>query len=318
MAPELVDNAVYTWDQLGERFGFRPDYLGAAGGMISRPDHDALLIITHPGGARSINYDDYWDGEDLIYTGRGKLGDQQRTGQNRDLGDNRRSTYVFEPSGSRQLRFLGRARTVEEWTALGTDTSGQQRQILRFRLRFDQPTTGAPLTADPPVAVRRDLLRQPRPFDPLRRPQPATLSRDRVDPAEAAARSEKATQDHHDLLTALDAHLRDAGWSAISEIPLAIDLQSTDPAGQRWIFEAKTITPGKDLARVRSALAQLLEYRVLYGREDDRLCLVTNAPIADRLGRVLSALDICVLVHTDAHFCAGSDRTGGQLPSLLD
>ncbi len=45
-APELVDNTVHTWDHLGERFGFAPDYLGAAGGMISRPDYNALLIIT--------------------------------------------------------------------------------------------------------------------------------------------------------------------------------------------------------------------------------------------------------------------------------
>jgi hypothetical protein len=44
--------------------------------MIPRPDLNALLLITHPGGGKSFDYDDYWDGADLMYTGRGKKGDQ--------------------------------------------------------------------------------------------------------------------------------------------------------------------------------------------------------------------------------------------------
>jgi hypothetical protein len=55
--------------------GFRESYLGAAGGMISRPAHDAVLIITHPGGAKSFDYGDYWENDrTLIYAGRGKTG----------------------------------------------------------------------------------------------------------------------------------------------------------------------------------------------------------------------------------------------------
>lgn len=38
--------------------------------MIPRPARNTLLLVTHPGGARAIDYGDYWDGEDLIYTGR--------------------------------------------------------------------------------------------------------------------------------------------------------------------------------------------------------------------------------------------------------
>lgn len=30
-----------------------------------------------PGGGKSFDYQDYWDGEDLIYTGRGQVGDQR-------------------------------------------------------------------------------------------------------------------------------------------------------------------------------------------------------------------------------------------------
>lgn len=54
--------------------------------MVPRPDYDAVLLITHPGGARSIDYQDYWEGAELIYTGRGQRGDQRREGANRDVG----------------------------------------------------------------------------------------------------------------------------------------------------------------------------------------------------------------------------------------
>jgi hypothetical protein len=47
----LVAGATYTWEELGARFDFGPDYLGAAGGMVSRPEQNALMLVTHPGGA---------------------------------------------------------------------------------------------------------------------------------------------------------------------------------------------------------------------------------------------------------------------------
>jgi hypothetical protein len=37
--------------------------------MMSRPELDALLLVTCPGGARSFNYDDYWSRGELFYTG---------------------------------------------------------------------------------------------------------------------------------------------------------------------------------------------------------------------------------------------------------
>jgi hypothetical protein len=46
---------------------------------------DSVLLITHPNGGKSFDYKDYWDGDDLIYTGRGKVGDQQRSGPNLDV-----------------------------------------------------------------------------------------------------------------------------------------------------------------------------------------------------------------------------------------
>jgi hypothetical protein len=56
---------------------------------------NALLLMTWPGGARSFNYDDYWSQGDLIYTGRGKTGDQKLEGANRDLADNTRTNYCL-------------------------------------------------------------------------------------------------------------------------------------------------------------------------------------------------------------------------------
>jgi hypothetical protein len=32
----------------GELFDFAPDYLGSVGGMVSRPDQGALLLMTTP------------------------------------------------------------------------------------------------------------------------------------------------------------------------------------------------------------------------------------------------------------------------------
>jgi hypothetical protein len=71
--PDLVAGRVYTWKELEAMFQFSSGYLGAAGGMVSRPAMNALLLITHPGGAKSFDYEDRWeDDKHLVYTGRGK------------------------------------------------------------------------------------------------------------------------------------------------------------------------------------------------------------------------------------------------------
>jgi hypothetical protein len=101
----LEPGTTYSWEQLGAIFGFRPAYLSAVGGMAPRPEHGVVLLITHPGGARRIDYGDYWDGRDLIYTGRGTRGDQVREGANRLVGNNDAALLVFEKAGSRALEF---------------------------------------------------------------------------------------------------------------------------------------------------------------------------------------------------------------------
>jgi hypothetical protein len=101
-------------------------------------------------------------------------------------------------------------------------------------------------------------------------------------------------------------------------VVVGLDLWGREAAsGQRWIFEAKTVRPGRELARVRSALAQLLEYRFLHGSPDDNLCLVTNGPIGDRHGRVLGSLGICVLTLEGRSLRSGSDITTPRLLQAL-
>src|SRR5262245_15423099 len=64
---------IYSWDELSTVFDFKPSLFQVGGGMLSRPELNALLLITHPGGARSFDYEDRWDGETLIYTGAVKV-----------------------------------------------------------------------------------------------------------------------------------------------------------------------------------------------------------------------------------------------------
>ena len=116
--PLLTVGTVYFWNQLGEAFDFKPSLFQIGGGMLPRPAFNALLLITHPGGARSFDYDDRWDDSTtLIYTGRGKNGDQQLKGSNRDVAENRKRLLVFEAAGTRQLRYLGEATCGVPWPA---------------------------------------------------------------------------------------------------------------------------------------------------------------------------------------------------------
>lgn len=69
--PELAQGETYSWADLGKAFEFSPAYLSIAGGMFARPEQNAVLLITHPEGAKAFDYGDYWDGNELVYTGRG-------------------------------------------------------------------------------------------------------------------------------------------------------------------------------------------------------------------------------------------------------
>jgi hypothetical protein len=61
-----------------------------------------------------------------------------------------------------------------------------------------------------------------------------------------------------------------------------------NPDGARTIFEVKTLRPDSELARVRAAISQLLEYRFFFGEPNDDLCVVTDHP-AERQARTPAA-----------------------------
>jgi len=317
--PELEAGLAYTWDELAAVFGFKPAFFSVAGGMVPSTATASLLLITHPGGAKSFDYQDHWDGADLIYTGRGKLGDQRRDDpRNLEVAENRRPLFVFEAAGPRRMVFLGRAVNLEERTGRAPDEGGVMRNVLLFRLRFD-PGAAAP---PPPVATdgatAAELARGARLF---RDEPPAPFSEpsgEVPDPEIIAAKREQANQDHHAIVRALNTLLNALGCADVSEIPGAIDLWASRPDGSRMIFEAKTISATNEVSQTRGAFAQLHEYRMEYGAPDDELCLVVNRPLSVRRQKLLDSLRIAVLVKAGADFQAGNDHGSHLIDALTE
>jgi hypothetical protein len=310
----------YSWEDLGAMFGFRPAWLGAVGGMAPRPEHDAVLLITHPGGGKSFDYADYWDGKELIYTGRGRDGPQVLEGANRDVADNRRRIFVFENVGPRSLRCIGQAHCVDFWPDLGPDRAGVQRRIYRFRLSFSEASGSrssngpTPVTRSPAAPDRRG-----RPFDRNRSPSPPQRRGARRPIEETLALLEKATRGHHGLLAALDAELEQRGWLEVEEVRAAIDLRGRPPGEElgRVIFEGKTLGPRSEAARTRAGLAQLLEYRFLYGEPSDELCLVVTRAIADERIRFLRSVGVEVIWPSPDGFETRGEPISESVATLL-
>lgn len=290
---------LYSAQELGEHFGFRPYYLRTAGGMVSAPRRGALLLITHSNEDASFEYGDYWDGDDLVYTGRGQSGDQVLAGQNRDVAENRRALLLFAHHERYQRLYLGRATCTNHWWSPAHDKNGAPRKVLRFCLRLG--ASGATSS----IPSRSPLHRRPRQFNeaPPSAPAPGASA---LTPDEVARLMEKAVSAHHSLLLALKRCLETNGWTDVQEIPAAVDLWAQH-GPVKVIFEAKTITPRTELTRTRAAISQLLEYRYFYGAATDRLCLVCNEPLSDRRLRLLAALGIDVLWHDGKRFVACSE-----------
>ena len=246
--PELEVGRVYTWEELADAFGFKPAFFSAAGGMVPSAATSSLLLITHPGGGKSFDYEDHWDGADLIYTGRGKVGNQQRDdARNLDVAENRRPLFVFEAAGPRRLLFRGRALNVEERTGRAPDDEGAMRDVLLFRLRFETTTAAASAPATPEDASPAERVREARPFRDEAPAPPSAPPVEPPDPEVVAAKREQANQDHHAIVGALNSLLHAVGCDDVSEIPGAIDLWAIRPDGSRVIFEAKTISATNEL-----------------------------------------------------------------------
>jgi hypothetical protein len=298
--PFLRPKHTYSWAELSSLFGCSPGYFSVAGGMLPLRAMNVLLLISYLGGAKSFDYGDEWDGDELIYTGRGLEGPQKLEGANLDVAENRRPLYVFEHADTGRLAFVGYGRCIDWMPDFAPDRRGRLRRVYRFRLAFADDVPEAPrpprLAKSAPAREPPAVLRRARPFDPAKSPGSYRIRADsRARPEETAALQEKATTAHHAILVALSQKLEDVRWSSIEEVPAAIDLRATSPSGTRTLFEAKTLSARNEAHQVRNGLAQLLEYRFLYGDETDLLCLVTSRPIRDDRIRFLRALGIDVM-----------------------
>jgi hypothetical protein len=318
LLPELQLGRVYTWRELADAFGFKPAFLSVAGGMVPSAATNSLLLITHPGGAKSFDYQDHWDGADLIYTGRGKLGNQDRAdARNLDVAENRRPLIVFEAAGPRRLLFRGRAVNVEERTGRAPDDNGVMRNVLLFRLRFDAARTATP-APPPPDDAPAAGARAARPFSDEPPAPGASPPGEAPDPELIAAKREQANRDHHAIVRALNGLLRAVDCTDVGEIPGAIDLWATRPDASRVIFEAKTISPTNELSQTRGGFAQLHEYRMEYGKPSDELCLVVDRPLSVRRQKLLDSFGVAVLVKSDADFQAGNDHGSHLIDALTE
>ncbi|WP_147450163.1 hypothetical protein [Corallococcus carmarthensis] len=318
--PSLEPGRIYSWDELGNLFDCEANYFSSVGGMASRPEMQALLLITHIGGAKSFDYEDYWDGDELIYTGRGQTGDQRMDGQNKLLASNRYTNFMFEGAATRLLRFLGVVRSTQHWWSTGPDSNGTQRRIIRFRLRFNEragATTAAPTTAS--RRARRAPTLTPRPFDETRVPSAAVPGEEKRSPEETLALKEKAVQGHFHLVAALNRALLSAGWQEVREIPTSVDLWGRRPGdGRRVIFEVKTLGERSEVDLTRDALSQLLEYRHFRGEPDDLLCLVMNAPVSDARERFLRSQGVAVLTYDGTGFEAAGPLALEMVGTLVE
>jgi len=294
MAPQLKPGREYSWEEVAEAFDWNPNLFGRAGGMISRPDLNAVLLITKSKEGRGFDYEDEWDGRDLIYTGQGLSGDQKFEGVNRYTAENARDLFLFESPGSRRLFFHGQVRCVDYWESTGFDKEGEERRVFRFRLRLDDgKAKGSPRSRRrPPGPTReRDASSfKTRKFDPTRKPGRRRRGTTK-DPERQLVLAEQADDLHQQTLRDFGLWLRDNGWLELEEMDGAVDLLAARD-GKRALFEIKSLSPTTERTRVRSGLAQLLEYRLFLGEEKDGLCLVTSRPILARRLRLLDSLGI--------------------------
>ena len=279
--PTLEPGRVYSWDELADAFGFKAGIFSVGGGMVPSATTNSLLLITHPAGARTFDYHDHWDGADLIYTGRGKRGDQLRSdARNLDVAENRRPLFVFEAAGSRLLRFLGRAVNVEERIGRAPDDNGEMRNVLLFRLRFEGEAVA---TQSPPSTAAADApARTARPFRDEPPAPPSAAPGEAPDPEVVAAKREQANQDHHAIVRALNALLHAVGCDEVREIPGAIDLWG-DPA-ERFARDLR----GQDHLRRQRALADSQRLRAV-ARIPDGVRRVWRRPVPSRRSTPLGA-----------------------------
>jgi hypothetical protein len=157
-----------------------------------------------------------------------------------------------------------------------------------------------PDARDAELPARSSLEPDPLPFgtrafDPDRPPKPGDFRWVDLNQEAKHQLLEKARQGHHQILANLAWWLAVRDWTAIGEIPGSVDLLATSPGSRRWLFEAKTIRDGNQLSQTRGALAQLLEYRVTHGTDEDGLCIALDRSLPSERSDLLGRLGVAVI-----------------------
>lgn len=131
-AADIEAGQTITNDQLVTAF-----HVGNAGGMRWSSALGALVIIADH--TKSL-YDDRWDNDVLFYTGMGRLGDQQLTGQNQRLANHNVAltpVHLFEVFKQNHYEYRGRvevAAPVQDARQL--DDNGEDRKVFVFPLKL--------------------------------------------------------------------------------------------------------------------------------------------------------------------------------------
>ena len=132
--PDFPVGSIVTNQQISAAFR-----CGNMGGMRRSHATNTLVIISDY--TKSI-YDDKWFGNELHYTGMGKIGDQLLDKQNRTLaesGTNGVSVHLFEVFEAMQYTYHGVVRlSGEPYQEIQPDVEGNLRKVWMFPVRTVQ------------------------------------------------------------------------------------------------------------------------------------------------------------------------------------
>jgi len=141
---DLLVSDTLTNDELVQTFA-----VGNSGGMRWSGKHSCLVLVAdHTKGL----YDDRWADDVLLYTGMGRFGDQQLTGQNLRLSNQigtKVPVHLFEVFQRATYTYVGRVELVEKVRReTQPDDEGREREVLIFPLRILSEAAAALPTKD--------------------------------------------------------------------------------------------------------------------------------------------------------------------------
>jgi 5-methylcytosine-specific restriction protein A len=109
-------------------------------GSLNSKIHHVVLIATFQKIFEDLKRNPYEDrkiGNQLLYTGEGRYGDQKMRGGNLVLKqslEEKYPIYVFEKKSPGRYAFLGRYKVLSVQTGLQKDSRGAERKVFLFKL----------------------------------------------------------------------------------------------------------------------------------------------------------------------------------------